>query len=221
MESPDDAPAHDLDPLFLPYASFKASARTFGLPMLISQCRLGIDVVAAVRGKGPLRGEEPVVVMWEATPYWLAMHVITLCEELLERFNGGPSARKEFGKLQLVWLRNAMPDLRSYARSVLHEWWQAEVASGRRIPPSGGRRPEDDLAPRGTEQGAIPLDYPDRPYWLGWDDFHRSHRVELCRRHPTHFRPLFYGVYPDDPTPLMWPPQKQGMAVVAALQQWR
>jgi hypothetical protein len=43
----------------------------------------------------------------------------------------------------------------------------------------------------------------DLPPWLGDEDFHRSHRSALLRKHPDHYRPIF-GAEPDD-LPYVWP----------------
>lgn len=41
------------------------------------------------------------------------------------------------------------------------------------------------------------------PHWLGREDLHRSHRSNLVRKFPEHYRPLFPGV-PDD-LEYVWP----------------
>jgi hypothetical protein len=45
------------------------------------------------------------------------------------------------------------------------------------------------------------------PPWFGNPDFHRSHRSNLLRKDPAHYRPLF----PDDPDnlPYVWPVSDQ------------
>ncbi len=42
-----------------------------------------------------------------------------------------------------------------------------------------------------------------RPWWLGWEEFHESHRSALLRKDPAHYRKYFNGV----PTnlPYVWP----------------
>lgn len=44
------------------------------------------------------------------------------------------------------------------------------------------------------------------PPWLGDEEFHRSHRSSLLRKHPDHYRPQFADV-PDD-LEYVWPVRK-------------
>jgi hypothetical protein len=41
------------------------------------------------------------------------------------------------------------------------------------------------------------------PEWIGWEQFHRSHRSNLIRKNAEHYRPQF-GDVPDD-LPYVWP----------------
>jgi hypothetical protein len=41
------------------------------------------------------------------------------------------------------------------------------------------------------------------PPWLGWEEFHRSHRSSLVRKDPAHYGPLFPDADPD--LPYVWP----------------
>lgn len=47
----------------------------------------------------------------------------------------------------------------------------------------------------------VPLEM---PWWLGNYEFHRSHRANLLRKNPEHYRPLFGANHPDD-LPYWWP----------------
>jgi hypothetical protein len=46
------------------------------------------------------------------------------------------------------------------------------------------------------------------PFWLGDEEFHRSHRSSLLRKDPGHYGPLFPGV-PDD-LEYVWPVRRTG-----------
>jgi hypothetical protein len=43
----------------------------------------------------------------------------------------------------------------------------------------------------------------DLPPWLGWEEFHRSHRAALVRKYPAFYGPVFGDV--DTSLPYVWP----------------
>ena len=63
----------------------------------------------------------------------------------------------------------------------------------------------DNLLPQllAWSGGEVPQD-PELPPWFGVEALHRSHRSNLLRKDPEHYRPLF-GDEPDD-LPYLWPP---------------
>lgn len=79
------------------------------------------------------------------------------------------------------WVRRGHAD--TCAAKILDDARQADV---------GRVRSQQELARAGS-----------LPAWLGDDELHRSHRSNLVRKEPNHYRPLFPDV-PDD-LPYVWP----------------
>lgn len=52
----------------------------------------------------------------------------------------------------------------------------------------------------------------ERPWWYGSQLFHHAHRVNLIRKNPDFYRPLFAPntVYGDEPDGYYWPVAKEG-----------
>jgi len=52
---------------------------------------------------------------------------------------------------------------------------------------------------------------PTKPWWIGYEDFHRSHRSNLLRKFPKHYRKF----WPDnsDNLPYFWPVQKRTVSI--------
>ena len=89
-----------------------------------------------------------------------------------------------------MW-RGFVPGLVAYGLATCREWsarGHADALAPQLLAWTGGREPVD----------------PELPPWFGIEPLHLSHRSNLLRKEPEHYRPLF-GDDPDD-LPYLWPP---------------
>lgn len=138
---------------FLPYPSFRESARVLDRPRLGKQRVEAFQLLRAQTVPGYGWRHHPAAKMW--TGY--------------------------------------VPALVAYGVAMTDEW----IASGR------ADTVRDKLLAFAPEIDGVPQEELDVPPWLGGEAFHLSHRSNLIRKDPEHYRPIF-GDIPDD-LPYIWP----------------
>lgn len=102
-----------------------------------------------------------------------------------------------------MW-RGHVPALTRYTLAVIDEWTARENRDAIR----------GDVLEFAPEVDGAPQDALDLPRWLGSTEFHDSHRSNLVRKLPEHYRPMFPDVADD--LPYFWPGPDAAAGVDAA-----
>lgn len=172
---------------FLPHDSFHASAQVLDRQRLGKQrveCLQILNAIIYPTTKGWVN--HPCTKMWRATPSALLSYTVIVCQEWTRR------GYKDTVKQKVLDLAVENP----------HVFTDLECIQT-------VRNTQEVIGPDGHVTGIFALDIITEvhtsiwPWWMGDQEFHRTHQSNLVRKDPTYYRPFFPDV--PDSLPYIWP----------------
>lgn len=171
---------------FLPFSSFELSSQCLDRQRLGKQrveCMQLLNAIINPTVKGWVN--HPCTKMWRATPSALLSYTVTVCQEWVRR---GYKDTVEQKVLDMAANNpNVFSDLDCVQRVI-----------GSQVIHQNGTDTIMEIGPVVTQ-----VRYSIEPWWLGDDSFHLSHKSNLVRKNPGHYRRFFPDV--SDSLAYRWP----------------